>query len=257
MTKTRLGKLVAVLGTCASIGGCATAEPHVHLEPGAQVADAVVDLETGSVAQEQAGVTVSVQAAVLPGPRGSIPHPTFWVTVENLREGRIAVIPAQARLIDSFGDQHSPLPISVEGVRARELRYALVDPEIHTYVSLHFGWPYYPIYPYRGWTAPPRFSRIRPWHFDPFWTMGFGPVWIYEIRAPRPPRRVAAPRLDQEEVIYRDARLTYVVVFPELARSVRELRLVIPGIRILDEEDEVRALDFEMIFEQLVEVHTR
>jgi hypothetical protein len=125
-----------------------------------QTADASVDWESGVVTLEQEGVVVSAQGALLPAPRGNTLHPTFWVTIQNNRAERIAVRPTDARLVDTFGNQHEPVPMSVDR-GGREVGYALVDPEIRTYVSLHFGWPYYPLYPYPGWFAHPRYSRLR------------------------------------------------------------------------------------------------
>lgn len=72
---------------------------------------------------------------------------------------------------------------------------------------------------------------------------------------PRPLRE--RPRLSAEETIYRDARLTYVVTFPELPRTVREVRLIVPDIRILEEGDVVDPVDFEVVFDQIVEVTGR
>lgn len=238
--------------------GCAGSREHVALTPGLQTdEEAIVDVEAGSVTQEKDGVVLRVQAVMLPAPRGETPHPTFWVTVENRTDGRLSVEPGDARLVDTFGEQHAPLSMSTGGPLDEDVRYALVDPEIHAYVALHFGWPYYPIYPYRGWFPHWRFGRARWWHYDPFWQLGIGPVWIWEIRPspPRPPRE--RPRPSAEETIYRDARLTYVVTFPELPRTVREVRLIVPDIRILEEGDVVDTVDFEVVFDQIVEVTGR
>jgi hypothetical protein len=189
---------------------------------------------------------------MLPAPREGALHPTFWVTVENARDESVHLRPAQARLVDTFGNQLAPVPMSVsEG--DRRVRYALVDPEIHTYVSLHFGWPYYPIYPYPGWFAHARFSRLRYWHYDPFWTLGIGPIWVHEI-GPPPARRQAEADPSRDETVFSDARLTYVVVFPELGRSVRDLRLIVPDVRIRPEGEPERTLEFELAFRQILTV---
>jgi hypothetical protein len=235
-----------------ALAACASNRERILLEPGVQLGDAEVDVESGVVTMEREGVGVSVQAAMLPSPRGEALHPTFWVTVRNDREERIVVRPADARLIDTFGNQLAPVPMSV-GASGRDVRYALVDPEIHTYVSLHFGWPYYPVYPYHGWFAHPRFSRVRYWHYEPFWTLGIGPVWIREVR---PAAAHPAPDAQREEVIYDGARLTYVVVFPEIERTVRGVRLVVPDIRPGAYGAGV-ALDFELVFEQILIVDGR
>jgi hypothetical protein len=236
------------------LAACSTTHEQVVLTPGVQAGDAVVDIDAGTVTDERDGVIVSVQGVMLPEPRGETPLPTFWVTVENNRDDRIVLTPADARLVDSFGNQLAPVPMSVDGSHGRDLRYAVVDPRVHTYVALHFGWPYYPIYPYPGWyhPPPPRMRGPRYWYYDPFWTLGVGPVWIHEVyvvpRAEPPP----TPTPGKEEVIYRDAKLTYVVVFPELERTVRDVRLIVPGIELRGEGDP-EVIDFEMTFRQIIE----
>jgi hypothetical protein len=217
-----------------------------------QTADARVDLESGSVTVEQQGVVVSAQGAMLPDPRGDALHPAFWVTIQNNRDERISVRPTDARLVDTFGGQHEPVPMSVDRGR-QEVRYALVDPQIRTYVGLHFGWPYYPMYPYPGWFMYPRYGRIRYWAHDPFWTFGFGPVWITEVRPRRPVDRSRVPVSDKLEFVYSDAKLTYVVVFPEIETAVRDMRLIVPGVEISWPEGGVSTLEFELVFEQILE----
>lgn len=248
---------IGILAAAFSLGLVACApRQRIALEPGIQITDAAVDLESGSVSQERDGVVVSAQGAMLPSPRGSTLHPTFWVTVQNNREGRIAVTPTAARLVDAFGNQFEPVPMSVDRAD-REVRYALVDPEIRTYVSLHFGWPYYPLYPYPGWFAPPRYSRFRYWHLDPFWALGVGPVWVMEVGPPQPAVRRTRPAPERRELLYHDARLTYVVVFPEIDRTSRDLRLIVPGVGVPDAEGGERLLEFELVFEQILEAEQR
>jgi hypothetical protein len=229
--------------------GCASSRPRIVLEPGVQVTDATIDWQAGSVTLEREGVVVSAQGAMLPSPRGSVLHPTFWVTVENYRDERIAVRPTDARLVDTFGKQLEPLPMTVDR-SGREVRYALVDPQIRTYVSLHYGWPYYPLYPYPDWLAYPRYGRVRYWHADPFWTFGFRPIWITEVRAVRPQ---TPPVRDEVELVYSDAKRTYVVIFPELAETARNVRLIIPEIAVREVEGGQATLEFELIFEQIME----
>lgn len=235
-----------------TLAGCASTPERIILEPGVQIGDATVDVVSGSVSAEQEGVVVTAQAAMLPAPRSSTLRPTFWVTVQNTRDERISLTPADARLVDSFGNQLAPVPMSIGG-RGQDLSYALVDPEIHTYVSLHYGWPYYPLYPYRGWFAHPRFSRLRYWHYDPFWTLGVGPIWIREIGPPRAIGEPTAYDPEREEIIYRDAQITYVVVFPQVERLAKNLRLIVPGVRVSTETQQDQALEFEMVFEQILD----
>lgn len=244
------GPLVAAASL--ALAACATGQPGIVLEPGTQIADAAVDLASGSVSLESEGVVVTAQGAMLPSPRGGSLHPTFWVTIQNNRDERIAVTPTEARLVDAFGNQFDPVPMSVDR-GGRAVGYALVDPKIRTYVSLRFGWPYYPLYPHPGWFAYPRYGRLRYWHYDPFWSLGVGPVWIMEV-GPRPPvRRWLPPGQEEREFVYHDARLTYVVVFPEIDRTSRDLRLIVPGVGVRQAEGAEGMLEFELVFEQIPE----
>lgn len=101
-----------------ALAACASNRERIVLEPGVQLGDAEVDVESGVVTMEREGVGLSVQAAMLPSPRGEALHPTFWVTVRNDREERIVVRPADARLIDTFGNQLAPVPMSVGAMSA-------------------------------------------------------------------------------------------------------------------------------------------
>lgn len=245
---------IAMAGILA-LGACATSRPHVALEPGVQPGDAVVDWESGAVTVAREGVVVTAQGAMLPSPRGETVHPTFWVTVQNNRDERISLRPTDARLVDTFGNQLEPVPMSVDR-GGREVRYALVDPEIRTYVSLHYGWPYYPLYPYPGWFTYPRYGRLRYWRPVPFWTLGVGPVWIMEVR-PRPVQVRPVPVRDKLELIYSDAKLTYVVIFPELDRAARAMRLIVPEIGVRSAEGGEETLEFELVFAQIYEPEQR
>jgi len=244
-------RLVAAAVVVAAVAGaaCASSQPRIAIEPGVQRSDAEVDWQTGSVTLIQERVEVSAQGAMLPSPRGRSQHPTFWVTIENHREERVSARPTDARLVDAFGNQLEPVPMCLDR-GGREVRYALVDPEIRTYVSLHYGWPFYPVYPYPGWFVHPRYGRVRYWHPDPFWTFGFGPVWIMEVR-PRPVPPPPRPSPDKVEFIYGGARLTYVVIFPEIDPMGREMRLIVPGVAVTEDEGSERHLEFELVFEQI------
>lgn len=248
----KTGLMSVVLFTSLALAACAPRQQGIVLQPGLQTAGADVDLQSGTVQLEREGVVVTAQGALLPAPRGGSLHPTLWVTVQNNREERISVTPTEARLVDTFGNQYGPLPMSVDR-GGREVRYALVDPEIRTYVSLHFGWPYYPLYPYPGWFAHPRYGRQRYWHYDPFWALGFGPVWIMEIGPPAPVVRREPSAPERREFVYHDARLTYVLVFPEIDRQARDLRLIVPGVGVQAVQGSEQMLEFELVFEQIVD----
>ena len=238
------------MAAALSLGACATSQPRVALEPGVQPGDAIVDWPAGSVTVEQEGVAVTAQGAMLPDPRSERLHPTFWVTVQNDREERISVRPTDARLVDAFGNQLEPVPMSVDR-GGQEVRYALVDPEIRTYFSLHFGWPYYPLYPYPEWFGYPYYGRMRYWYPAPYWT-GYGPVWITEVwphAAHAPPASVR----DKREFVYGGARLTYVVIFPELDQAASDMRLIVPDIGVRAVEGGEQTLEFELVFMQIQE----
>ena len=59
---------------------------------------------------------------------------------------------------------------------------------------------------------------------------------------------------DREEEIYDGAKITYALTFPKLDEAVDDYRLIIPEILITDEDNSVRTLKFELIFNQIVEV---
>jgi hypothetical protein len=233
------------------LGGCATTKNNVYLEPGEQITKAEVDLETGAVSQDQDSVLVSVQAAMLPGPyEGDNLYPSFWVTIQNNRKTQISLKPGAARLIDSFGNQLNPEPMSVE-TRDREVvdRYVIVDPEIHLYFGLHYGWRFYPMYPYPRWRRHGHFFRRGFGWYDPFWDFGPRVVWVRRIVS----EKSVGNQPEKLETIYNDAKITYLVVFPELSETVKDMRLIIPGITI-QENQTTKSLDFELVFNQIIEV---
>jgi hypothetical protein len=55
------------------------------------------------------------------------------------------------------------------------------------------------------------------------------------------------------EVVYHDAKLTYVVVFPEVESTVRDMRLIVPGVGFRSAEGGEDTLEFELVFEQILE----
>jgi len=91
---------------------------------------------------------------------------------------------------------------------------------------------------------------VRYWHADPFWTFTFRPIWITEVRPVRPR---TAPIRDEVELVYRDAELTYVVIFPELAETAGDMRLIIPEIGVREVEGGEATLELELVFEQILE----
>ena len=240
-TRTATLAVAALLGLSA----CGGAQQRILLEPGVEVSDARVDIESGSVCIESSGVEVTAQAALLPEPRGAVPDPTFWITVQNNRDQRISVRPAEVRLIDSFGNQLEPVQLSLDQ-GAGDVRYALVDPHIHTSVNLSFGWPYYPIYPYRGWGGRGRFGWLGYGCYDPF--SAFGPhwLWINEFGATSATGLGLTGAPDEIEVVYSDARSTYVVVFPEVEPAAGGMRLIVPEVDIQPDGEAGELLEFEL-----------
>ena len=247
-TRTATLAVSALLGLSA----CGGAQQRILLEPGVQVSDARVDIESGSVSIESSGVEVTAQAALLPEPREAAPYPTFWITVQNNRDQRISVRPGEVRLIDSFGNQLEPVQLSLDQ-GAGEVRYALVDPHIHTSVSLSFGWPYYPIYPYRGGAAVAGSLGSAMVITTPFRRLGPHSLWINEFRSTRATGQGLTGALDKIEVVYSDARLTYVLVFPEVKPALGGMRLIVPEVDIPPDAEVGELLEFELIFEQIIE----
>ena len=124
--------------------GCSGTQKGIYLEPGNQVARSDVDLNDGSITQKIDGVEVSVRGVILTGSNGKSLHPSFWVTVKNNRSSKIQFNPAKARLVDSFGDQQRPLPISLNENGKDEFFYKVIDPDIRLFYSIRYGWDYYP-----------------------------------------------------------------------------------------------------------------
>ncbi len=238
-----------VVAAFVFLAGCATTQKTVSLQPGTQITNAQVNPDSEAVTQQQDSVEVSVQAAMLPGPYDNTTHPSFWVTVQNNRSTQISLKPAAARMIDSFGNQFDPVPMAVETNNKNEVdQYVIVDPEIHAYFGLHYGWPFYPMYPYRAWRRHGHFFRGGfGWH-DPFW--GFGPrvIWVRRINT----EKSVGNRPEKEEVIYHNAKITYLVTFPNLQETVKDVRLVIPGVTI-QKADKTASLNFELVFNQIIE----
>lgn len=245
----RSTKLKFVVLTLIFLMGCAGTQKKISLEPGKQVIEADVDIQSGAVTQQMENVEVSVQAAMLPEPNGDTPYPTFWITIRNNRDNKITIKPAQAMLIDSFGKQYKPLAMSTDSIASHENKYVVVDPYVHTYFSLNFGWPFYPLYPHRGWTRRGPHIKMRRRHYDPFWHFGTRVRWVNRISTVKN----VGEKLDKEEVIYHDAKLTYVIAFPELKESVKEMRLMVPEVSIWDNNIEY-TLDFELVFNQNIEI---
>lgn len=123
VVRDALGAL-ALAGVLAT-GSCVANRERIVIEPGVQIAEASVDVESGAVTVEREGVIVEAQGAMLPSPRRETLHPTFWVTVENTRDDRISVKPADARLVDTFGNRLQPLPPALQPTPLLALRSLL------------------------------------------------------------------------------------------------------------------------------------
>ncbi|MGD9488175.1 MAG: hypothetical protein AB7W47_09140 [Calditrichaceae bacterium] len=242
-----------ILAISFILAGCAGIQQTVSLEPGSQVNEAEIDLQSGSVTQRMEDIEVTVQAAMLPEPYGEIIHPTFWITVQNNRETKISIKPAQTRLIDSFGNQLKPLTMTFGEKTETNGEYVIVDPEIHYYFGMNYGWSYYPMYPYRAWHKG-RGTRIGIRHakHDPFWDFGPNVVWVKKLKK----SKETDNKPEKEETIYHHAKLTYVVTFPELKEKVKEVRLMVPDVSAI-EGDRLNTLDFELVFNQIIKVEEK
>ena len=256
MRQRQMRSYMIVLAAAGIISvGCSGTQKSIYLEPGNQVARTNVDLINSSVTQKIDGVEVSVKGVILPESDGKTLHPSFWVTVKNNRSSKILFNPAKARLIDSFGDQYRPLPMSLNENGNEEFYYKVIDPNTRLFYSIRYGWDYYPFYPYKTRfhrRGRGRHLRISYAHYDPFWRFGREAIWVRKVNNVR--SKVKLP--DREEEIYDGAKLTYALTFPEINEEVDNYRLIIPEITITDDENITRRLKFELIFNQIVTVES-
>ena len=248
--------MIVLAATGIFIVGCSGTQKNIYLEPGKQAKRADVDLNEGSITQKIDGVEVFVKGVILPGLNGKSLHPSFWVTIKNNRSSKLLFNPAKARLVDSFGDQYRPLPMSLNENGKEEFYYKVINPDTRLFYSIQYGWDYYPFYPYRtrfhrGGRG--RHGRIRHVRYDPFWSFGGGAYWIRTVHSVS--SKVKLP--DREEEIYDGAKLTYALTFPELKEEVDNYRLIIPEILITDEDGKTRSLKFELIFNQIVTIESK
>ena len=230
--------------------GCAGQSEEIYLRPGKQIAKADVNLDSGSITQTIENVELSVKGAIIASRDGESLHPTFWVTVKNNRAGKITLNPSKARLVDSFGFQFRPLPMSFSGGTSRESYYTVVDPDIRMYFALRHGWHYYPFYPQRSRFRRGRSFRIRPVHYDPHWGFSSRVVWVKNIRK-KSSQNILPDRMEE---IYNGAKITYVLTYPELNKEVQDYRLIIPGISVVDKDGSTREIIFEIGFDQITEI---
>ena len=230
---------------------CSSTQKNIRLEPGKQISRADIDLESGTVAQTIKDVRVSVTGVILPGSDGESFHPTFWVTIKNNRMGKITLNPAKARLVDSFGNQYRPLPMAVNGNDDESVYYRVIDPDVRSFISVRYGWNYYPFYPHRIRHHRGRYSRIQRVHFDPYWSFGTNLVWVKRVYKTGKGKKLP----DRIEEVYDDAKITYALSFPALNEDVKDYRLIIPGVEI-SENDKKEVLKFEMIFDQIIEMNS-
>ena len=235
--------------------GCSGTQKSIYLEPGNQAERADVDLKEGSITQTIDDVEVSVKGVILPESSGKSLHPSFWVTIKNNRNSKIQFNPSKARLVDSFGDQFRPLPMSLYENGKDEFYYKVINPDTRLFYSIRYGWDYYPFYPYKTRfhrRGRGRHVRIRYVHYDPFWRFGGEVFWIRKVN--NTANKVRLP--DREEEVYDGAKLTYALTFPEINEEVDNYRLIIPDILITDEDNKTRSLKFELIFNQIVTVES-
>jgi len=253
LQKQMISYMIVLAATGIITVGCSGTQKSIYLEPGNQVEQSDVDLNESSITQKIDGVEVSVKGVILPDSNGKSLHPSFWVTVKNNRNSKIRFNPTKARLVDSFGDQYRPLPMSLNENGKEEFYYKVINPNTRLFYSIRYGWDYYPFYPYltrihrrgRG-----RHVGIRYVNYDPFWSFGGEAFWVRKVN--NVSNKVRLP--DREEEVYDGAKLTYTLTFPEINEEVDNYRLIIPEILITDEDNVTRSLKFELIFNQIVTV---
>jgi len=244
MFKTKRLMMVLTILALSLLAACAGTKKVVHLQPGEQIADSEVDMNSNSITQESDDVIVKVKAAMMPIERKTDLYPTFWITIENTGDDKVIFKPAEARLIDVNGNQYEPLPVSVRESRTVVGRYWIPDPLYWSRFSWWSAWPYYPMFPYRVRSPRARFYSL--WYYDPFWDYRFDSVWLERVKLVK----TAAKEPDKTETIYSGAKLTYVLVFPRLNNYSDTLRLIVPNITTWQGTEKVASKDFELIFEQ-------
>lgn len=230
--------------------GCSGAQKSIYLEPGKQIAKADVNLLSASVTMSKENVEVAVKGVILPDPSDGTLHPTFWVTVKNNRNSKIEFNPAKARLVDSFGNQFRPLPMSLGKSDANDVYYQVIEPDAWSYLSINYGWNYYPFYPGRSRFHRRRGHGIRSIHYYPRFNYGGNLVWVKSVKKANSSFNLP----DRIEEIYSDAKITYALTFPELSEEVKDYRLIVPGVKIVDEESESHVLIFEIKFDQIITI---
>jgi len=241
--------LVSIIAGITAFG-CSGTQRSIHIEPGSQIAKADVDFQSASVTMTKEKVEVSVKGVILPDPNEGTLHPTFWVTVTNNRNDKIDLNPAKARLVDSFGNQYRPLPMSIENGNSKDIYYKIVEPDARSYFSLNYGWHYYPFYPNRSRFHRSRRHGFRTIHYNPRFRYGGNLIWVTNVRKPN--SSIKLP--DRTEEIYGDAKITYALTFPELNAAVTEYRFIIPGVNIRNGDTESQKLIFEIKFNQIITI---
>ena len=249
--KNRSSFLMAVIiPVVVTTVSCASTQKSIHIEPGNQIAKADVNLQSASVTMTKENVEVSVKGVILPDPNGGTLHPTFWVTVTNNRKEKIDLNPAKARLVDSFGNQYRPLPMSLENSDSKDIYYKIVEPDAWSYFSLNYGWHYYPFHPSNSRFHRSRRSGFRTIHYYPRFRYSGDLFWVTKVKKLN--SSIKLP--DRTEEIYGDAKITYALTFPELNEAVTEYRLIIPGVNLRSETAESQILIFEIKFNQIITI---
>lgn len=247
------GKFTVILVVLAllALAGCGGQQKLIHLQPGEQVAGAEVDTAANSVVQKSEKIIVKVKAAMMPIEHKNDLYPTFWVTVENTGKNKVTLQPAQARLIDSFGNQYEPLPVSVKEGEEIVDGYWVPDPLFWGRFSTRLGSPSYYMSPYPRRIARGRMRGVT--FYAPFWRDPyFNRVWVERVKIVG----TAGEQPEKTETIYSGAKLTYVLVFEQLSEYVETVRLIVPEVTLSDNEQS-DTMDFEIVFDQVITVASK
>lgn len=242
--------MAVIIPVVVTTVSCSSTQRSIHIEPGNQIAKADVNLQSASVTMTKQNVEVSVKGVILPDPNEGTLHPTFWVTVSNNRKEKIDLNPAKARLVDSFGNQYRPLPMSLENSDSKDIYYKIVEPDAWSYFSLNYGWHYYPFHPSNSRFHRSRRSGFRTIHYYPRFQYRGDFFWVTKVKKLN--SSIKLP--DRTEEIYGDAKITYALTFPELNEAVTEYRLIIPGVNLRSETAEPQILIFEIKFNQIITI---
>jgi hypothetical protein len=235
--------------------GCGV-RPQVdfYVNPIATGEEQRLDEEAGSVAVEEAGVSITVSALdtvdLLEVTSDAHVNPyvyvsdwgvarprytVFDVTVKNKSESEFMIKPSSAVLMDEQGEQYNAIPY--EEFRERYGAYPRLEREIiyHRPPYAYYRRPYYR----RRW-------RPHPWyyHYDRYWD--HRPYYVPRFyNAAYFRRAILSGTMLKPVKLYPGGRRQGFLVFPPVSPDASELKIIFPDI--MDEEGRRLEFHFERI----------